>query len=137
MPLVERPVVRPIVRPVVRPCAEAGLTLIEVLVALAIVAVTLAAGIKASGALTNNAQRLSDVTAAQWCADNQLTGLRLAKAFPGVGDSDFSCAQLGVEYRGRLVIRPTPNPNFRRADAVVSDANGQPLLALSTILSRY
>jgi len=55
-----------------------GFTLIEVLVALAIVAVTLGAGIKAAGSLTNNTQRLADVTAAQWCADNQLTGLRLS-----------------------------------------------------------
>ena len=56
-----------------------GLTLIEVLVALAIVAVTLAAGIKAAGALTDNARRLQDVTVAQWCADNQLTALRLGR----------------------------------------------------------
>lgn len=116
---------------------QRGLTLIEVLVALAIVAVTLATGIKAAGALTGNAQRLTEVTAAQWCADNQLTGLKLANAFPGVGDTDFACTQLGVEYRGRLVIRPTPNPNFRRADALVSDGAGVPLLTLSTILSRY
>lgn len=42
-----------------------GLTLIEVLVALAIVAITLAAGLKASAALTANTQRLADVLAAQ------------------------------------------------------------------------
>ena len=45
-----------------------GFTLIEVLVALAIVAVTLGAGIKAAGSLTSNTARLADVTAAQWCA---------------------------------------------------------------------
>jgi general secretion pathway protein I len=55
--------------------AGRGFTLIEVLVALAIVAVVLGAGLKAAGALTNNAQRLADVTAAQWCADNQLAAL--------------------------------------------------------------
>ncbi|WP_442775048.1 type II secretion system protein, partial [Sphaerotilus montanus] len=38
---------------------QRGLTLIEVLVALAIVAITLAAGIKAAGALTGNTQRLA------------------------------------------------------------------------------
>jgi general secretion pathway protein I len=117
--------------------AQRGLTLIEVLVALAIVAVTLAAGIKASGALTSSAQRLTDVTSAQWCADNQLTGLKLMKQFPGVGDSEFLCEELGVTYRGRMVVRPTPNPNFRRADAVVADADGRQVLTLSTILTRY
>jgi general secretion pathway protein I len=33
-------------------------------------------------------------------------------------------------------VRPTPNPNFRRVDAVVSDEAGQSLLVLSTILPR-
>jgi general secretion pathway protein I len=114
-----------------------GFTLIEVLVALAIVAITLGAGIKAAGALTDNAQRLAEVSAAQWCADNQLTGLRLARQFPGVGDSDFGCEQLGRGYRGKLVIRPTPNPNFRRVDAQVSNEAGQYILGVSTILGRY
>lgn len=114
-----------------------GFTLIEVLVGVAIVAVTLGAGIKAAGALTNNAQRLADVTAAQWCADNQLTGLRLAKQFPSVGDGDFVCEQLGRSYRGKLVVRPTPNPNFRRVDAQVANEAGEPVLGLSTILGRY
>jgi general secretion pathway protein I len=121
-----------------RACALAsGMTLIEVLVALAIVAVTLAAGIRAAGALTSSTQRLGDVTAAQWCADNQLTAMKLMRQFPGVGDNDFLCEQLGVGYTGKLVVRPTPNPNFRRADAVVSDAEGRPVLTLSTVLSRY
>ncbi|HEX3140845.1 MAG TPA: type II secretion system minor pseudopilin GspI, partial [Rhizobacter sp.] len=58
-----------------------GFTLIEVMVALAIVAVTLGAGIKAAGALADNAQRITEVTSAQWCADNELTELRLTKFF--------------------------------------------------------
>jgi general secretion pathway protein I len=114
-----------------------GFTLIEVLVALTILAVTLGAGIKAAGALTNNAQRLAEVSAAQWCADNQLAALKLARQFPGIGDGDFSCEQLGRTYRGKLVVRPTPNPNFRRVDAKLMDEADQPILTLSTILGRY
>jgi general secretion pathway protein I len=117
--------------------APSGFTLIEVLVALTILAIALGAGIKAAGALTNNAQRLAEVSAAQWCADNQLIGLKLAKQFPGFGDSDFTCEQLGQTYRGQLEIRPTPNPNFRRVDAKVLDASDQPILVVSTILGRY
>jgi general secretion pathway protein I len=114
-----------------------GFTLIEVLVALAIVAITLATGIKASGALLQNGQRLAEVSAAQWCADNELAGLRLARQFPGVGDIEFGCEQIGVSYRGKLVVRPTPNPNFRRVEALVADADGRPLYSLSTILPRF
>jgi general secretion pathway protein I len=113
-----------------------GFTLIEVLVALAIVAIALGAGLRAAGVLTDNAQRLHDVVAAQWCAENQLTGLRISRTYPGVGDADFGCEQLGRSYAGKLVTRPTPNPSFRRVDAVVSDADGRPLLALSTVLAR-
>jgi general secretion pathway protein I len=115
---------------------SAGFTLIEVLVALAIVAIALGAGLRAAGVLTDNAQRLAEVTAAQWCAENQLTNLRLTHLFPGVGDSEFACDQLGRNYIGKLVVRPTPNPSFRRADAVISNEAGVPLLTLSTVLSR-
>jgi general secretion pathway protein I len=114
-----------------------GFTLIEVLVALAIVAITLGAGIKAAGSLADNGQRLADVVAAQWCADNLLTGMRLARQFPGVGDSEFGCEQLGRAYKGKLVVRTTPNPNFRRVDAQLADDAGHPILTLSTVLSRY
>ncbi len=116
--------------------AARGFTLLEALVALAVLAIALAAGVRASGALTDNAARLADVTAAQWCADNQLTALRLARVFPGVGDADFGCEQLGRRYAGRLVVRPTPNPNFRRVDAVVADEAGRVLVTLSTVVGR-
>jgi len=115
---------------------HAGFTLIEVLVALAIVAVTLGAGIKAAGALTNNTQRLVEVTSAQWCAENQLTGLKLARVFPSVGDTEFSCDQFGVSYKGKQASRPTPNPNFRRIDAQIFNENDQPVLTLSTVLPK-
>jgi general secretion pathway protein I len=36
-----------------------------------------------------------------------------------------------------MVVRPTPNPNFRRVEALVADAEGRPLYSLSTILPRY
>ncbi len=117
--------------------AAFGFTLIEVLVALAIVAVTLGAGLQAAGALTRNAQRFSEVSEAQWCADNQLGAIRLTRQFPDVGDIDFECAQLGRVYRGKLVVRPTPNPNFRRVDATIGDAEAVPLLTVSTVVGRF
>jgi general secretion pathway protein I len=129
-------VTRALTIPIGRPRPR-GFTLIEVLVALAITAMALGAGMKAAGALTDNAQRLGDVTAAQWCADNALTGLRLSRQFPDVGDADFSCSQLGRDFQGVIRAQTTPNPNFRRVDAVVSDADGRVLVTLATVIGRY
>jgi general secretion pathway protein I len=123
--------VKPLYRP---PGAASGFTLIEVLVALAIVAITLGAGIKAAGALSNNAERMTDVSLGQWCADNQLIGLKLARSRLPVGNSDFSCEQLGRSYSGKLVVRPTPNPNFRRVEAQIFTEGGLPIVNISTVL---
>ena len=117
--------------------SAAGFTLVEVLVALAITAIALGAGLKAAGALTDNAQRLTDVINAQWCADNALTDLRLGKQFPGTGEAEFACNQLGRDYRGLLRTQATPNPNFRRIDAVVLGQGGWVLVSLATVVGRY
>lgn len=120
-----------------RTWVQRGFTLVEVMVALAVVAIALAAGFKAAGALTDNASRLGDVVAGQWCADNALTNLRLTRQFPGTGEASFECPQLGRTYTGKLITSVTPNPNFRRVDAVVVDEQGRQIVGLSTVLGRY
>ncbi len=117
-----------------------GFTLVEVLVALAVVAITLVAGLQATGALTRAAARQSDQWLAQLCAENELTRLRLTRQLPGVGDSTASCEQAGQTLQVRLAVSATPNPNFRRIDAVVSgpvDGQETRLLTLSTVMGRY
>ena len=49
-----------------------GFTLVEVLVALGIVAIALTAGLRATAALTNNGMRQSDILLAHICAENEL-----------------------------------------------------------------
>ena len=115
--------------------AASGFTLIEVMVALAIVAIALAAGSRAASSVVDTSQRLSDVVLAQWCADNELTELRLIDQLPAVGKTPFDCTQLGRAFKGSINVQPTPNPSFRRVDAVVSDANGRQLLTISTVMS--
>lgn len=117
-----------------------GFTLIEVLVALAIVAIALAAGVQTSNALVQNAQRQSDILLAQLCADNALVQMRLSKQMPPVGDGDFSCLQAGRTLGGTLSVYGTPNPNFRRVEAKVRDGaapDAYPLLTVSTVVGRY
>ena len=114
-----------------------GFTLIEVLVALGIVAIALAAGTQATMALTNNAQRQTDVLLAQLCAENELVKARLARQMPAIGDAGSVCAQAGASYAVTVSATPTLNPNFRRVDVQVRDANESPILRLSTVVGRY
>lgn len=113
-----------------------GFTLIEVLVALSIVAIALTAGLQATAALTNNAARQSDVLLAHLCAENELIKTRLSRQMPGVGDTSSTCEQSGRSLQVTLSVRPTPNPEFRRVEAQVSDG-GTPILQLATVVTRY
>lgn len=119
------------------PARVLGFTLVEVLVAVAIVAIALAAGSRAAGALLDNAQRYADVVEAQWCADNRLVNLSLGARFPDIGETAFECEQMGQAFRGRLVVRASANPNFRMVEAAISDAAGRPVLSVSTVISRW
>lgn len=113
-----------------------GFTLVEVLVALGIVAIALMAGLQATAALTRYAQRQSDMLLAQVCAENELVKLRLSRQMPGVGDSLLPCEQAGRSLVVALTVRPTPNPNFRRVDAQVRDGE-VPIWRLTTVVGRY
>ncbi len=113
-----------------------GFTLIEVLVALAIVATALVAGLQATGALTRDAQRQSTMVLAQLCAENALVAVRITPRMPDVGDSTSTCKQAGRDWTVRVVVRPTPNLNMRRVEAQVI-ADDQPLLQISTVVGRF
>lgn len=113
-----------------------GFTLVEVLVALGIVAIALTAGLQATAALTRNAQRQSDSLLAQLCAENELIKVRLSRQMPDVGDSTLACEQGGQAFSVALAVRPTPNPSFRRVDAQVLNGDAS-VLRLSTVVGRY
>lgn len=119
-----------------RPRTASGFTLIEVLVALGIVAIALMAGLQATTALTRNATRQSDVFLAQLCAENELVRLRLSRQMPAVGDSSMACEQAGNRFSVTLSGRPTPNPNFVRVETQVFKGSS-PVLQLSTVIGRF
>lgn len=113
-----------------------GFTLIEVLVALGIVAVALLAGLKATGALSHNAERQTLAMLGQICAENALVDLRLLRQLPNTGTRQSDCVQAGYTLQVQLQVQTTPNPNFRRVDARVSQ-QGVPVLQLSTVMGSH
>lgn len=113
-----------------------GFTLVEVLVALGIVAIALAAGVRATASLMRNAERQSDQLLAHLCAENALINVRLSQQMPAVGDNTTPCEQAGRSLGVTLSVQPTPNPNFLRVQAQVSDGQAR-LLSLSTVVGRY
>lgn len=61
---------------------QRGLTLLEVMVALAIFAITGSAILKAVGENLNSVGQLEAITVANWVANNQLTQLQLSRPWP-------------------------------------------------------
>ena len=117
-----------------------GFTLIEVLVALSIVAIALMAGLRSTDALSRNASRQSTQWLAQICAETEFSRLRLSRQMPSVGVSTAPCPQANLDLRVTLNGQATPNPNFRRIDAKVdwiTASDTTPVLQLSTVLGRY
>lgn len=123
--------------PLQRPSRAQGFTLIEVMVALSIVAIALLAGAQASSALTRNASRQVETLLGHLCAENELVKVRLSRQMPSVGDSDLSCEQGGRALPVHVTVRATPNPSFRRVDVQTFNEDGQPVVRISTVVGRY
>ena len=99
----------------------AGFTLLEVLVALVIVATALGASLRAVGSLTQNSSDLRASMMATWSAENRLTQIRLAHEWPALGQRRFDCAQGELQLTCEENVFATPNPFFRRVEVSVFD----------------
>ncbi|NBX55518.1 MAG: prepilin-type N-terminal cleavage/methylation domain-containing protein [Betaproteobacteria bacterium] len=113
-----------------------GFTLVEVLVALAIVALSLITASQVGGAWVFNANRQWQYQLAQVCADNALIAVRLSTQMPGIGERSVDCLQAERSLRVVLTVRPTPNPAFRRVEAQVWEAQ-TPLIRVQTVVGRF
>ena len=99
--------------------SDRGFTLIEVLVALAIVAIGMAAVL---GALTSSADTVSylrDKTFAQWVALNRIANLRLSGQMTPVGNSDGDTDFAGRSWHWRQEVTATEVPGVVRIDVKV------------------
>ena len=102
-----------------KPRSTHGFTMIEVLVALAIIAVALAASLRAVGALATGEADLHRRLLAGWSADNELAQLRLTHTWPDIGTRTFDCSQGNLKLICTDRVSTTPNPIFRRVEVIV------------------
>ena len=105
------------------PRRGAGFTLLEVLVALAIVGTALGASLRAVGSLTQNSSDLRASLMATWSAENRLSQIRIAGEWPQLGNRNFDCPQGDLALVCQENVFATPNPAFRRVEVGVVDAS--------------
>ena len=100
---------------------HAGFTLLETLVALAILAIALAAVLRATGAATNHAGDMRIRLLADWVAQNHLALHAARGDWLPVGIQNGEETQAGIRLLWTEEIINTPNPAFRRIEIRVSD----------------
>ncbi|MGH8283553.1 MAG: type II secretion system minor pseudopilin GspI [Gammaproteobacteria bacterium] len=99
-----------------------GFTLIEVLIALAVLAIGMIAVISTAGTSTRQAAELRDDSFAHWVAMNELTTLRLAAAWPDVGVQKGDAEMAGQKWHWQATVAKTSDPDLLRVDIDVSSA---------------
>lgn len=127
--------------------AVQGFTLLEVLIAMVVLALSLGAVIQSAGDYTINQAYLRDRTFAEWVARNQLARALIAKTWPSVGrtkgEAEFPRAVSGSggrEWRWEMQVTQTPEQGLRRLDIDVfplnADDDAQPLATLSGFMGK-
>ncbi len=99
----------------------AGFTLLEVLVALAILAIALAAVIKSTTENAENLRYLRDKTLAQWVARNVITDLQVRNQWPDLGETKGQARMANQDWYWTLQVSETMDKELRRLDVQVRD----------------
>jgi general secretion pathway protein I len=116
-----------------------GFTLIEVLVALAVLAFAMAALIKTGAENARAAAYLRDKTLAQWVAMNVIAEQRLSAAWPSTGTKRGREEMAQHEWHWELKVADTFDKDVRRLEVVVratDDRDHAPVVSLVAFLAR-
>jgi len=103
--------------------AARGFTLIEVLVALVVIAVALGALIEATGGQARQFGETRERLYASYVAQNALTDLELSRPYPDIGRSEGSTRLADRDWRWVIVVSSTVDDRMRRADISVERAD--------------
>lgn len=96
-----------------------GFTLIEVLVALTILAVALAAAVRSASIAADGTLELKERLLATWVAQNRVAEYAARPLWPDIGTRAGDAEQGGVAFSWRETVTATPNPLFRRVEVRV------------------
>lgn len=107
-----------------------GFTLVEILVALAIIAVALGAGLRALAQAIDSAVALKERTLALWVAQDRVALATIEAPWPAPGRRQGTTTQAGTVFAFTETISATPNPAFRRIEVTVARP-GMPDYALT------
>ena len=107
---------------------SAGFTLLEVLVALMVVAVSLAAVASEMVQMVDAASTMQNRTYASWIAHNKIAEMRLANVVPDVSASSGEVDYAGREWAWRAVVSETGVANLYRVDVTISFPGGDPIM---------
>lgn len=105
---------------------HSGYTLIEVLIALAIISIALMAALRASGQGAANVAELRSRLLAGWVAENRLAEYRARGIWLQPGSRRGGEHQAGIEFFWREEVTATPNPAFRRVDIYIHATPTEP-----------
>lgn len=120
-----------------RACATAGFTLVEVLVALAVLAIALAAVLRAMGQAIDLTIDLRQRTEALWVAEERATDLQLNRDWPAIDTTEGKMEFGSREWRWRERVLATPIEELRRVDIEVRAPDSPDVLGrLSVVLRR-
>lgn len=101
-----------------------GFTLVEILVAVAVLGVAMGAILSGMARYADNAGALREKTVALWVAHNRLTEIGLQSGWPEIGNSDGDLEMAGIEWRWEVTVAETPDPRVRRVDITVRPKGG-------------
>lgn len=93
-----------------------GFTLLEVLVAVSIVAIAMGALLSGFARYADQAGYIRQRTLATWVAHNRMNELMLEPSWPPTGSKEDEMEMAGVEWRYRIEVRGTEDPQLRRID---------------------
>ena len=96
-----------------------GFTLVEVVVALAIVAIGMLAVFKTIGDTVNNVSELRDRSFATWIADNHITEIRVSGEMPSVEETAGELEFAGRRWHWLTKVSQTQVEGLRRIDVSV------------------